>query len=150
MDKRLVAFSLLLSLTAGSAVADGQHYATAPTQKAAKHQATEQAKATAKNLAQCYHPARQVDDCQAVDGGFRCRAETSARYSNCKRAGWVNEYTAETPSRVRYIGWRNPPTLWPLDPWPSNAWRGAITNPAYGVYIPRDAGPPPPSPFPTN
>ncbi|MBO9546095.1 hypothetical protein [Caulobacter sp.] len=143
MDKRLVAFSLLLSLVAGTAVADGQHYATAPTQKDAKRQATAEAKATARQLAQCYHPARQVDDCQAVDGGFRCRAETSARYSSCKRAGWVNEYTAET-SRVRYVGWRDPIA----GPWPLDTYRGPVTPSAYGLYLPRDAGPPPPPAFP--
>ena len=144
MNKRLVALSLSLFLAAGSAVADGQHFATAPTQKDAKRLATAQAKATAKDLAQCYHPARQVDDCQAVDGGFRCRAETSARYSSCKRAGWVNEYTAEPLSRLRYVGWRDPIA----GPWPLDTYRGPVTPAAYGLYLPRDAGPPAPPAFP--
>lgn len=142
MNKRLVALSLVLSLAAGAAIAaDAQHYGTAPTKKDAKRLATDQAKASAKDLAQCYHPARQVDDCQTVEGGFRCRAETSARYSSCKRAGWVNAYTASSSPPVSYVGWRGAVAKpWPLD----TSW-GPVVPRAYGEYLPREVTP---TPFP--
>lgn len=147
MSKRLVALSLLLSLAAGAAIAaDGQHYATAPTQKAAKRLATEQARVTAKALAQCYHPARQVNECVAVDSGFRCRAETSARYSSCKRAGWVNEYKITDYDRWKYANWRSPA----YTPWLTESYARPVTPSAYGASLPRDTGPLAPPPFPNN
>lgn len=147
MNKRLVALSLLLSLATGAALAaDRQHYATAPTQKEAKRLATTQAKATAKDLAQCYHPARQVNECVAVEGGFRCRAETSAKYSSCKRAGWVNQYTETAYDRWKYIGWRDPVA----GPWPLDTYRPPTIPSAYGAYASRDPGPPAPPAFPPN
>lgn len=98
MKIQLVAAGLLMSLTATGAVAATQrpyvaqqHYATASTKKEAKLLATADARAALKASALCIRPAYQIDDCQAVDGGFRCRADSASNVGTCRRVGWVRD-----------------------------------------------------------
>lgn len=142
---RLIWVGLVASLTAtGAVAATQQHFATASTKKEAKRLATAEARATAQATASCYRPARQVQECQAVDGGFRCKAETSTHYSTCKRVGWVNEYALDyTASRY--------------DPWRTNAFtpystniQAAPTSSLYGRWMSSDGGPPAATPFPPS
>lgn len=90
MKKRLVAIGLLVSLAATGAAADNRHLATAPTKKEAMRLATADARATALRTHLCYRPAAQIDQCEKVDGGFRCRADSAERVSVCYRRGWVS------------------------------------------------------------
>lgn len=107
MKTRIVVIGLLMSMVAGGAFADNLHFATASTKKDAKRIATASARAEAQRDALCYRPARQVGECQAVEGGFRCRADTSADPRQCWRAGWVNKYTATSTLRdTRQYTWR--------------------------------------------
>lgn len=144
MNKRLVALGALLSLTATGALADSQHYATAPTKKEAKRLATADARAAARNSASCYHPARQVDACTPVDGGFRCRAETSSRYRTCRRAGWVGEFVKDDTARLY--------DPWGLSVrsryWPVSSSTQMVSTTLYGRYVQPDPGPPAPPSYP--
>lgn len=147
MKKRLAALGLLMSLAATGAVADSQHYATAPTKHEAKRLATASARASAKDLSQCYHPARQVRECLPVDGGFRCRAETSDNARTCRRAGWVNEYaaTAKDPGGVYYFAWYRGATYGS-----SMFDSGLGSRGPYRWWATEASAPPPPPPFPSN
>jgi hypothetical protein len=151
MKKRLVAIGLLLAMAATGAVADTEHYATASTQKEAKQLATAEARATAKDVASCYRPARQVRECQQVEGGFRCRAETSDSYRTCKRAGWVDDYT-KTEHALGYDPWRTSVILnsGSSSSWPSSNVFAPPTTTLYGRRVPVDSGPPAATPFPSN
>ena len=115
MKKHLIALGLLTALTATEAIADTQHYATASTKKDAKRLATAEARAEAQASSLCFRPARQVRACQQVEGGFRCRADTSDNSLTCRRAGWVNAYTPDTYAK---LSWQRNlwTTSWPIEP----------------------------------
>jgi hypothetical protein len=133
----------LLSLVATGALADSQHYATASTKKEAKRLATADARATARISALCHRPARQVDECVKVEGGFRCRADSSASFLTCRHAGWVHD---ESPHPS---AWANR-VLWASDSWPSNPWSSTSEySSLYGRSL-SSGGPPLPPPFPNN
>ena len=145
MKKRLLAISLLMSLVASGAVADSSHYATASTKTEAKRLATAEARSRAKAESLCYRPARQVRECVAVEGGVRCRADTTNDPRTCRRVGWVNEYTKDYYA-VRWDPWRmsvlstSTPSIY--SPMP-------VTT-LYGRWVPVGSGPPAPPPFPSN
>jgi hypothetical protein len=146
MKTRIVVIGLLMSMVAGGTIADTWHYATATTKKEARRLATASARDTARNGALCYRPARQVGECQAVEGGFRCRADTSGDPRSCWRAGWVNEYTAastllDTRGYTRRR-WLHPVYTPPL----FEPGRGVVLhNGAFSVSPPMA-----PTPFPAN
>lgn len=148
MLKRLVAISLFAALAATSvASADSQHYATATTKPEARRLATAQARTTAEASSLCFRPARQVRECQSVDGGFRCRADTSDSYRTCKRAGWVNTYVKDNYAAVAFDPWRTGgrSAYYPVD-----STTRAVSSTLYGRYVQPDGGPPPPPPFPVS
>lgn len=143
MKKRLIALSLFLAFGATTALADGQHYATASTKKGATRLATAEARVVAQASNACYRPARQVRECRAVEGGFSCKAETSVDARTCKRAGWVDEYM-NTRVAMAY------------DPFRTNSastsslnWQ-ATPSMLYGGVVRADPGPMAPTPFPAN
>lgn len=113
VKKRLVVLGLVLAFGATGAIADTrQHYATASTKKEARLLATAEARQIARTSALCFRPAYQVAECQKVDGGFRCRADTSANARVCGHAGWLREADGRAlPTR----------TTWWTDPWPMYA-----------------------------
>lgn len=143
MKTRLIALGILLSLGATGALADGQHYATASTKKEAKRLATAEARATAQVSSSCYKPARQVHECQTIDGGFSCKAETSNDARTCKRAGWVDEH-AQSRLAAQY----DRPASSQLYISTSN-WQ-AQSSTLYGAVSRSDPGPMAPTPFPQN
>jgi hypothetical protein len=128
VKKLFIALGVLMSLAATGAIADSLHYATASTQKEAKRLATADARATARVSALCYRPAHQVDDCAKIDGGYRCRADSSASFSTCRHAGWVHDRNSRSSALADRV-------LWTSDSWPSNPWTSS-------------SGPPLPPPFP--
>lgn len=146
MKKHFVAMGLLMSLAATGAAADAQHYATASTKQAAKHLATAEAQAIATTSGACYRPARQVRACQPVEGGFRCKAETSNDNRTCRRAGWVN-----VPSSQAFaLTWANRPLASEqASPW-TNKDAAVEYSPLYGAIRQASSGPPLPPPFPNN
>ena len=148
MKTRIVMIGLLMSMVAGGAFADTLHYATAATKKEAKRLATASARDTARDGALCYRPARQVGECQAVEGGFRCRADTSADPRMCWRAGWINEYTAaSTLHDTRLYSGRARTVLF-YTPSPFEVGRGSLL--VNGQFISSPNWPPTPTPFPAN
>ena len=91
MRTRLMAMGLLLALAATGSAADTRHYATASTKKEAKQLATADARAAALGKASCFRPAYQVAQCDKVEDGFRCRADSADNLRACRRSGWVRD-----------------------------------------------------------
>jgi hypothetical protein len=148
MKARIVVIGLLMSMVAGGTLADTQHYATASTKKEAKRLATASARDTARDGALCYRPARQVGECQAIEGGFRCRADTSGDPRMCWQVGWVNEYTAASTLRATAPYSRRGRLGLVYTPWPFDVGRDSML--VNGQFISSPNWPPTPTPFPAN
>lgn len=148
MKTRIVVIGAMMSIVASAAFADTLHYATASTKKEAKRLATASARGAARDGALCYRPARQVAECRTVEGGFRCRADTSADPRMCWRAGWVNEYTALSTLRAtRLYSGRSRAALF-YTPSLFDVGRGSLL--INGQFISSPNWPPTPTPFPAN
>lgn len=87
--KSVIIASLLLSW-ATAAVAGTYHYATRATQEEAMKAATAEARSRAARKRTCYRPAWTVNDCTAVPGGVRCRAESANHHGSCEGRGYLS------------------------------------------------------------
>lgn len=111
MKMRLVVVGLVASLAAtGAVAATQQHFATASTKKEAKLLATAEARATVRTSALCFRPTYQVAECQKVEGGFRCRADSADNARLCRRSGWLRDVNgAASPTYTTW--WTDPSPL---------------------------------------
>jgi len=124
MRTRLVTIGLLMSLAATGAAADNWHLAVAPTKKEAMRLATADARANALRTGLCYRPAARISQCEKVEGGFRCRADSAEGVGACYRYGWLSDpKTSLVPNPASWLertrlDWIHEPVKPPLAPTP--------------------------------
>lgn len=80
------------------------HRVFGPTEREAMKAATERAKSLARLKGTCFKPAWELLECEAVDGGFVCRADTANQQGSCLRDGWYRPTPYPATAASQAIG----------------------------------------------